>query len=795
MSELEYIIEHFEERFRKYKGRRIALYAGEYLTDIRDHFDPEYHFSCVLGAECDTVPAGIEVVVLTARRTGKEPDYNRICESCAENGVLLLDLFGIDQIELHRELKDQKHITIAKWRELLADYDVVSMLVSNVVEEFDEGRNEWKLRRGFVVIYDWLKSNNKTVYLFWDEESQKEPLGILHETGTFISKREGNNELAFMRMADEHAGERIIHIGVGTVRDGIVPREYGIDSHLMRYFIRKEAYPSSSEDTVIDKQVLLDAIDSHDIISFDIFDTLLNRIVMYPKDVFEIIEKKTEIEGFADRRYEIQISYPHCSLNDIYSMLGDMYGYDEKTLGTLRSEELKLETDLIIPRESIVSILDYAKSRNKEVVLVSDMYLDEEYVETLLERNGITGYKKILISCKYDQLKHEGLFNELIKEYKGESILHIGDDYYSDFISAQESGLDVFYVPSCLESAKENGYSHIIEMCSTLAERKMMGLALALAFDDPFSANNDLRIACMIAAPLILGYLQWVCSEMNGKGYDYYLLSARDGALLVDIYSRIRKNDPLDLPPAKYLYISRHAAYLTIMDDFRMASDFINFDKYRSDPKKLIHSIFNIPLSEMKPYGDESLEEYYDANLEAISRAADRYRGNYKRYLEREGLSASKCAIMDFVSEGSSQMMLENKVSERWDGYYFGIPEYMSKFSANISYYLDSDHMDYNTEMKLEVYFTSGEPAVDYIDDNGKPAFCNEIRTKEYLERIGQVHKYVKTFTDMYLKRLYSYGEVVDRGMIFKLCSIVNRYETENNYYDDLNRSAINTIV
>ena len=71
MTEIDYIVQHFEERFRDRKGSRIALYPGEYLEEILRRFDREYHFQCVLEPESTQVPAGVDLVVLTDRNDPK----------------------------------------------------------------------------------------------------------------------------------------------------------------------------------------------------------------------------------------------------------------------------------------------------------------------------------------------------------------------------------------------------------------------------------------------------------------------------------------------------------------------------------------------------------------------------------------------------------------------------------------------------------------------------------------------------------------------------------------------------
>ena len=42
-------------------------------------------------------------------------------------------------------------------------------------------------------------------------------------------------------------------------------------------------------------------IDSHDVVSFDIFDTLIKRNCMYPTDVFQIVENRFNLDNNKDK--------------------------------------------------------------------------------------------------------------------------------------------------------------------------------------------------------------------------------------------------------------------------------------------------------------------------------------------------------------------------------------------------------------------------------------------------------------------------------------------------------------
>lgn len=51
---------------------------------------------------------------------------------------------------------------------------------------------------------------------------------------------------------------------------------------------------------------ILKKIKNYDIVSFDIFDTLLKRNVKEPTDVFSYMEKKYQIDGFCEKRIEAE---------------------------------------------------------------------------------------------------------------------------------------------------------------------------------------------------------------------------------------------------------------------------------------------------------------------------------------------------------------------------------------------------------------------------------------------------------------------------------------------------------
>ena len=153
-------------------------------------------------------------------------------------------------------------------------------------------------------------------------------------------------------------------------------------------------------------------IDQHEVISFDIFDTLIMRNTLFPEDVFYIVESKVRNRGIAlcdlrNRRALAEQSIDCISPNiyQIYDAYQKREGFTSTIKRILLDYELSVEKAVLIRREDIVQVMNYAVSNNKPVYLISDMYLPKELIEVILSELGIVGYRDILVSCDYHQTK------------------------------------------------------------------------------------------------------------------------------------------------------------------------------------------------------------------------------------------------------------------------------------------------------------------------------------------------------------------------------------------------------
>lgn len=200
------------------------------------------------------------------------------------------------------------------------------------------------------------------------------------------------------------------------------------------------------------KSILKLVIDKHDAISFDIFDTLIERTVDRPTDIFRLVEKNLKAAGFCQKRLDAELKArqkkqnAEISLDDIYEQL-DSYSYD--FLAQLKDAEIALEIDACSNKKEINEIYDYVVHSGKKIFIISDMYLPENVISQILNNCNIHGYAKLYISnvCGVDK-KSSLLFKYVLQEnhLKGNQLLHIGDSIKADFLGAIKAGVHAYLV-------------------------------------------------------------------------------------------------------------------------------------------------------------------------------------------------------------------------------------------------------------------------------------------------------------------------------------------------------------
>ena len=415
-------------------------------------------------------------------------------------------------------------------------------------------------------------------------------------------------------------------------------------------------------------------IDLHDVISFDVFDTLITRDVLAPRDIFERMEMGAEfIEARIKAEEELYEMFPSPTITQIYDRLGKIYKWDTIERDTTLNKEISDEKSCVIARIKILDLFDYAISSGKVVYLTSDMYMEKKHIQSLLSQFDLPDGYELIVSCEYGKTKENGeLFDVLLDKNPGKSILHIGDNYDTDYVAARSKGIDAFYIKKGYDLLAESSCSYLFDLIKTSEDKRLLGFFASTLFNDPFilgETKGKLNICCFdhIAAsilPMTLLYLSRIVEW--AADYDEILFASRDGYFIYKLYEWYRGNNvSLNLPEGRYIYVSRSAISSMSVQTAQDINVFLN--KIVDDPKlnlkSLIENQFHITVSDefdlstgdaVNKWGIEKLgskiSKYYGPILEKASVIRERYLS----FIEKSGISTyGKIAVVDIVTQGT----------------------------------------------------------------------------------------------------------------------------------------------
>lgn len=186
-------------------------------------------------------------------------------------------------------------------------------------------------------------------------------------------------------------------------------------------------------------------IDDADVVSFDVFDTLLLRRHYAPTDVFAHGKRGGRFFRFVRVAAEILARRLHRNQHDI--TLKQIYALLRRS----PDPELLAERQTLFCNPAARDIYDYAVATGKRVIAISDMYLPQDFLREAVQHAGYTHLHKLYVSCEAGVTKFRGeLYHHVANDLSvtPNRILHIGDNEHSDVIRARERGVIAWHLPS-----------------------------------------------------------------------------------------------------------------------------------------------------------------------------------------------------------------------------------------------------------------------------------------------------------------------------------------------------------
>lgn len=506
------------------------------------------------------------------------------------------------------------------------------------------------------------------------------------------------------------------------------------------------------------KSVLYKKIEKADIVSFDLFDTLITRKVYSYTDIFELvnielIKKGMAIPDFCKLRLssEKELSYDKApTLEKIYERVLNVSGVKDISAKSLAELEFKIDLSTITTRKAVCDIFNSIIQSGKKVIITTDCYYKKEQMEKLLDAVSITGYDKLFISCEYDTSKTQHLFDEVSAYAEGSSILHVGDDEAADIKAAVAKGFDTYRLYNGMALYDSLGGLGTEDKAGTLSDRLKLGLIISRLFNSPFcieacdgkvSVETAEDIGYVFCGSIITDFTLWIKRVIKEQNIGQIFFCARDGYLIKKLYQKID-----NISKSIYFLASRTAAIRAGMKD---AADieYVDSMKFFGTSEEALRRRFGIELN----------VDGIDSRNEAILDKAGKQRLNYQKYISGLNLSEGEIAMFDFVAKGTTQLYLERLFEQHMKGFYFLQlePEFMADKGLDIEpFYRDDEKNDsaiYDNYYILETVLTAPFPQVLEIDDDGNPVYAAETRSKTDIRCFEKIQAGVEEFFDDFI--------------------------------------------
>jgi len=435
---------------------------------------------------------------------------------------------------------------------------------------------------------------------------------------------------------------------------------------------------------------------SYDILSFDVFDTLILRPLSDPRDLFWFVGEKLGSMDFrnlriraeqdARRKKQAKEGHSEVTLAEIWEKLAEMTGLSADEGMRIETET---ETELCYANPFMRKLWEAAKRQGKRIIVISDMYLPEATIRKVLEKNGYTGAEKIYVSCEYGMNKAGGrLYRQVLhdlslrpdggsrtsgsqKENNGHRILHIGDDPHSDGRMAEHSGFDVLLYPQ-IRRMQEKYRPYDMSYMTGSTYRGIVSNHLYNG-SRRFSADYEYGFVC--GGLFVLGYCTFIHEYIKKNEIDKALFLARDGDVLKEAYDLLYPGEA-----TSYVFWSRKAGLKLTADEdrydyFRRFVEHKINGGYRireilrsMDLEFLTEKLTDELTAEEELTGKNApvLRHFLETNRDLIAGIYEEQRMAARQYFQSRLDGCKKIAVIDIGWAGSGAMTLSHLIEKVW---------------------------------------------------------------------------------------------------------------------------------
>jgi FMN phosphatase YigB (HAD superfamily) len=306
-----------------------------------------------------------------------------------------------------------------------------------------------------------------------------------------------------------------------------------------------------------------------ELLTLDVFDTLLWRSVAEPADAFILVGRAAADRGllarpvspelFARLRIEAEDRargrlweadrVPECDISGIYAEMRQLVadGHDPEELAEL---EVDIESQLVSINPDVGALVRASNAVGLRVALVSDTYLRAGHLAVLLQGAGldVSALSAVFVSCEHGRNKGTGIWESVLQRFQvtPTSCVHVGDNAVSDGTAPAEHGITPIVLPR-----RDDAFTEVLELEQLEPGQRPLGRHVdhelgdfgltvlrgeaALAVDVSETHHWYRRYGSSVLGPALAGFAEWVVDQARALDVDEVRCLLREGELLADL--------------------------------------------------------------------------------------------------------------------------------------------------------------------------------------------------------------------------------------------------------------------
>lgn len=330
-----------------------------------------------------------------------------------------------------------------------------------------------------------------------------------------------------------------------------------------------------------------------EVVSFDVFDTMLLRRCTTPAGVFEMacrlagcdIARPGLVESFTQHRSLAEAKARKAAVKEsgsgevtierIYARFPrSLFGLDGFSFEDLAEAEFQAELALCFANPDVLSFYRSARDAGKRTGFVSDTYWNGERLGRLLKTVvPDLVWDFLYASCDHGSSKSESLFRKVVagEKLNSERMLHVGDNPGADIAAPRRLGIETHH---CRQAStyfagllqREASVFTLLSPSAAHGQRLDSGLrSLRRCVANRLATEADaFALGATVLGPVMAAFDRFVMEEIEKISTDGRRVAvaflARDGFLSHCVWTAQNR------PPVGYVEINRRAAALAALD-------------------------------------------------------------------------------------------------------------------------------------------------------------------------------------------------------------------------------------